>query len=295
VFAQAGITTFASDADVEACVEALEDQALRARFNALLKRFLALLDTIMPRPEALPYAKDAKQFGLIQRIAARRYRDGLDGFDPSLYGAKVRRLIDEHITALDIETKVTPVSITAPDFLDRLRGATSAKTKASDMEHALRFHIRKNFDADPARYAKLSKRLEDILAALKGKWEQLAFALEDMVQEVAEQDSGEPSDSLVERFLGVLLEEYHLGEVTPTIRADIVYLAETVVVEYSARAQMVRFWQNGQAQDDLRRNLIHLIDERDLYPFADQGAIADRLMDLGRANRALVAKRGAAA
>jgi type I restriction enzyme R subunit len=295
VFAQAGINTFTSDEDVEACVEVLEDQALRARFNALLKRFLTLLDTIMPRPEALPYVKDAKQFGLIQWLAARRYRDGLDGFDPSLYGAKVRQLIDEHIAALDIETKITPVSITAPDFLERLRGGTSARTKASDMEHALRFHIRKNFDADPARYAKLSKRLEDILAALKGKWEQLALELETMVAEVADTDREQPADSLVERFLGVLLEEYSLPEIDPSIRMDIVYLAEKVVVEYSARAQMVRFWQNSQAQDDLRRDLIHLIDERDIYPFAEQEAIADRLMDLGRANKGLIAKRGAAA
>lgn len=295
VFAQAGIRTFASDADVEACVEVLADQALRARFNALLKHFLALLDTIMPRPEALPYAKDAQRLGLIQRLAARRYRDGLDGFDPSLYGAKVRQLIDEHIDALDIETKVTPVSITAPDFLDRLRQATSAKTKASDMEHALRFHIRKNFDADPARYAKLSKRLEDILAALKGKWEQLAFALEEMVKEVADADQEQPADSLVERFLGVLLEEYGSPDVQPAAQIDIMHLAEKVVVEYAARAQMVRFWQNSQAQDDLRRDLIRLIDEQDIYPFTEQESIADRLMDLGRANKGLIARRGSAA
>ena len=36
------------------------------------------------------------------------------------------------------------------------------------MEHALRFHIRKNFDEDPARYTKLSERLDDILKNLTG-------------------------------------------------------------------------------------------------------------------------------
>ena len=34
------------------------------------------------------------------------------------------------------------------------------------MEHALRFHIRKNFDEDPARYTKLSERLDEILKTL---------------------------------------------------------------------------------------------------------------------------------
>jgi hypothetical protein len=118
-----------------------------------------------------------------------------------------------------------------------------------------------------------------------------------MVKKVGDADREQPTNSLNERFLGVLLEEYGSADVQPTVRADIVWLAEKVVVEYSGRAQMVRFWlwQNGQAQDDLRRDLIHLIDERDIYSFTKQEAIADRLMDLGRANKALIAKRGTAA
>ena len=89
----------------------------------------------------------------------------------------MRKLIDEHVTALDIATKIPPVSITEPDFLAKVQGLTSDKAKASEMEHALRYHIRKNFDEDPARYTKLSERLDDILKNLTGKWDQLALAL----------------------------------------------------------------------------------------------------------------------
>ena len=56
----------------------------------------------------------------------------------SLYGEKVRKLIDEHVTALDIATKIPPVSITDPYFLAKVQGLTSEKAKASEMEHALR-------------------------------------------------------------------------------------------------------------------------------------------------------------
>ena len=179
VFAQAGIETFDLDEDIEACVEVLSDEALRARFGVLLKHFLTTLDTVLPRPEALPFVADAKRLGIIQKVARRRYRDdGLGDFDPSLYGEKVRALIDEHVTALDIATKIPPVSITAPDFLAKVKGLTSDKAKASEMEHALRFHIRKNFDEDPARYTKLSERLDEILKTLTGKWDQLSLALE---------------------------------------------------------------------------------------------------------------------
>ena len=110
LFTQAGIETFDLVEDIEACVDLLSDDALRARFGVLLKQFLSTLDTVLPRPEALPFVADAKRLGLILKVARRRYRDdGLGDFDASLYGEKVRALLDEHVTALDIATKIPPV------------------------------------------------------------------------------------------------------------------------------------------------------------------------------------------
>ena len=51
------------------------------------------------------------------------------------------------------------------------------------MEHAIRYHIRKHFDEDPAHYAKLSEKLDKILEALKEQWDQLALALSDLVDD----------------------------------------------------------------------------------------------------------------
>jgi type I restriction enzyme R subunit len=294
IFAPAGIETFDLDEDIEACVEVLADEALRARFNVLLKSFLTTLDTVLPRPEALPYVRDAKRLGLIQKVARRRYRDdGASDFDVSLYGAKVRDLIDEHVTALDIATKIPPVSITAPDFIAKVKGLTSDKAKASEMEHALRFHIRKNFDEDPARYTKLSERLDDILKTLMGKWDQLLLALEELTED-ARGGEADPvhEDPLVARFYGLLEAEFATTADLPSeVRVDIMFVAESVVVEVVGHAGIVRFWHNLHAQDDLRRALIHLLDDRDVFPFEELPAIADKLMELARANQALIAQR----
>jgi type I restriction enzyme, R subunit len=295
IFAQAGIDTFDSDEDVEACVEVLADEALRARFGVAVKQFLTTLEVVMPRPEGLPYVKDAKRFGRIMLVARRRYRDsGLGDFDPSLYGKKVRKLIDEHVTALDIATKIPPISITAPDFLAKVKGLTSDKAKASEMEHALRFHIRKNFDEDPARYTKLSERLDSILKALTGHWEQLALALEELTKEASKEHASDQvhADPLVNRFYGVLEAEFATGVVLPEeVRADLIHLAEDIVIEVSQHARRVRFWQNPHAQDELRRRLIHALDDRNLFEFAEQAAVADRLMELSQANQTLIAQR----
>ena len=47
-------------------------------------------------------------------------------------------------------------------------------------------------------------------------------------------------------------------------------------------AGLVRFWHNPHAQDELRKQIIHTLDDRDLFPFAEQAAVADRLMELAR-------------
>ncbi len=121
---------------------------------------------------------------MVQVKARRRYRD-TDEFDVSLYGEKVRILIDEHVLALGVEQKIPPISITAPDFRSKVSGLRSDRAKASEMEHAVRYHIRRHFDEDPAHYTKLSEKLDQILAALKGgQWDQLALELSDLVDDV---------------------------------------------------------------------------------------------------------------
>jgi len=47
-------------AEHEACVEVLADERLRAEFSVKLKQFLDTLDVVLPRPEGLPFAPDAK-------------------------------------------------------------------------------------------------------------------------------------------------------------------------------------------------------------------------------------------
>ena len=182
LFLERGLDRFDAEDDVEACVAALEDERLRAAFEVALKQFLTTLDIVMPRPESLPFNRDAKFFGMVQVRARRRYREG-DTFDVSLYGEKVRSLIDDHVLALGVDQKIPPVSITAPDFRSKVGGLRSDRAKASEMEHAIRYHIRKHFDEDPAHYTKLSEKLDKILEALKERWDQLAMALSDLVDE----------------------------------------------------------------------------------------------------------------
>jgi type I restriction enzyme R subunit len=62
-------------------------------------------------------------------------------------------------------------------------------------------------------------------------------------------------------------------------------------VEVAKHAHRVRFWHNPLPQEELRKKIIHALDDRNLFDFAEQAAVADRLMELSKANQALIAKR----
>jgi type I restriction enzyme R subunit len=150
LFRQRGIESLE---DTEACVVALEIEKLRAEFEVKLKAFLASLDTVLPRPEGLPYSADAKRLAYIYARARNRYKDTpVLGKD---VGAKVRKLIDDHVISLGIDPKIPPIQLTDADFDRHLARAANDRAKASEMEHAIRSHISKHADEDPVLYRKL--------------------------------------------------------------------------------------------------------------------------------------------
>ena len=267
--------------DEDACVDLLRDMRLRADFAVKLKRFLESMDVVMPRPEALRYFRDAKRLGFINHAAANLYRDGQ--LNIGNVGHKVRQLIDQHITARGIDPTVPPISILDAEFQNTVEAHVSPRTKASEMEHAARYHIQVNFDRDPAYYRKLSERLETILSELEGRWDELVEALRPLIEEIRR---GRPRDesgldpNTQAPFLGILVEE------TSTDHAkSLPELAQLTVEMLDFIRQEIRtidFWRNLYAQNALRGRIVSFLDDHDIVPFERQQAAADRLMELAK-------------
>lgn len=273
--------------DTEACVELLEDERLRAEFHMLLKAFLVTLDLVMPRPEALPYLKDAKTLGDIQIRARNRYRAGERPIGAEV-GAKVRELIDEHIVSLGIDPKIPPMEITDAQFDKEVAKLTSPRARASEMEHALRYHIRTHFDEDPELYERLSKRLDRILAGFKERWDELALALDELSEEAQAgrkaDDTGLDPETEAP-FYGVLKQELvgasDLPEQLKPMVADIV---RGLVARIAEQIALADFWNKVQAQEALRNEIVQRLDDEDLLRFDQLPRIADRLVELAKVN-----------
>ena len=271
----------------EPCLQLLGEARLRAEFNVKLKQFLELLELVLPRPEALPYVRDSRRLSFLYVRARKRYRDGTPELDKSV-GAKVRKLIDEHIVSLGVDPKVAPLSITDPRFAAQVEREVSPRARASEMEHAIRFHIREHMDEDPVHYQKLSERLEELLRAHGESWEQLALALKDFLPEVhggRQRDTSGLDPRTEAPFFAVLEEERKKHQ--PVDEPGARWLAELtvrLVALLRTELSVVGFWKNAQLQAELGGKLFMFLDDQEVVPFERVEAVRDRLMELAKSN-----------
>ena len=276
-------------ADHEACVELLADERLRAEFAVKLKAFLDTLDLVLPRPEGLPFAPDAKLLAFIYARARNRYRDTpVLGKD---VGAKVRKLIDDHVISMGVDPKIAPVSLTDADFGNKLAREPNDRAKASEMEHAIRAHIREHLDQDPVAYRKLSERLRELLDKLGEQWDELSQALRGLADEIRAGQVPPPGGmpDLPEHygpFLRLMADaaagDRTLGEAE---RKQLVDLA-VAVVDTIAGELTPNFWRPNRlpAQDALGSQVFSCLMQSRLMPTPQIEALVDKLMALARAN-----------
>jgi type I restriction enzyme R subunit len=281
--------------DVETCVEMLSDERLRAEFTVKLKQFLGSLDTVLPRPDGLPFCKDAKTLSYIYARARNRYKD-----TPALgkdVGAKVRKLIDDHVISLGIDPKIPPIALTDAEFDTHLSRQANDRAKASEMEHAIRSHIRKHLDEDPVLFRKLSERLNEILKTLAEQWDDLIAALQKIINEMRAgtgSDDSVPAD-MPEHYLPFLrmLLEAVVGNDRPSddvllkVRDFTVELVDMIADELTET-----FWEPHKrpAQDALGARIFRTLRTSRLVASGDVSALKDRLLELARANHERLTK-----
>ncbi len=276
--------------DTEGCVTLLREEKLRAEFHVALKQFLTTLDQVLPRPEGLPYVNDAKTLAFIQARARNRYRadELLIGKE---VGEKVRRLIDDHIISLGIDPKIPPIEITSAGFRRHVETERSPRAKASEMEHATRAHIRKKFDEDPTHYGRLSERLRSILREFEGRWEEMVKALQEFLHEVLQGRQKDDTTGLDPQtqapFFDLLWQDIGADEKAEGPELDrLCALTVEIVDHIQQEIAIVGFWDphRSQAREGLRSWIVQVLDDAEVHPFTRLEAVADRLMELAKAN-----------
>jgi type I restriction enzyme R subunit len=192
---------------------------------------------------------------------------------------------------MGVDPKIPPVSLTDADFGSKLAREPNDRAKASEMEHAIRAHIREHLNQDPIAYRKLSERLRDLLTQLGERWDELSKALQGLVDEIR---SGHvaPDDrlpDLPERygpFLRLIVDAAAGDQVMSEAQRGLYVDLTVEVVDAIASELTPNFWKPHRqpAQDALNARIFEMLMRSRLRPTPQIEALVDKLMELARAN-----------
>jgi len=174
-----GITSVTSNSDIDMCVDLLEDVQIRARFIVAYKALAKSIDIVSPDKAIMPYINDFKIYGFILMSARNRYKD--NALNILWAWEKVKKIIDKYVMSQWIDPTIPPISIMDSNFSEFLNWQKSDKAKASEMEHALRFHISENYEKDEEFYKELSEKLEEVIKEKSNDWKQVYESFKTLV------------------------------------------------------------------------------------------------------------------
>lgn len=177
---------------LENCIELGREIRFRANFDVFLKNFFESMDIILPNKAALAYRIPSRRFGYILAKMKQRYKDATLTFGDT--GEKIKALVNEYLIGLGIDSRIPPVELFSTNFDTELKKNKTKKAIASEMEHAIKKHIKISMEDDPALYQKLSDKLEVILKKYRDNYEQLVIEFEKLTDTIKQGRKGNADD-----------------------------------------------------------------------------------------------------
>lgn len=270
-FARSAIITFlkkydVSDInDVNACVDILADEEARNDYLALFRQFSAALDRTLPKPEALKFAQEMKQFSFISQVARNRYRD--EKFSLRGVSKKIRDIIDEFLISKGVDLKIPPVPILSEKFKVKLREEKSPRAQAEEMENGLVQYVEDHREEDPEFYERFSEKLEKLLQEHTENWDLLVKELSDLLEELRrgrEDEENYGFDRKTEMPFFALLKKEIFGkeDISQKDMDILITTTKDILERVKQDTQLVDFWNNISAQKKLRNYISsHLLTE----------------------------------
>lgn len=271
--------------DLDECILVLENEVRRQQFQVDFQRFAKQMDILLPDASATPYLADLKKLGKISIGARNLYRD--DQLDVAGAGEKVRKLIEEHIFSTGIDPKIPPVDLLAKDFKEKLNSHKSAKAKASEIENAIKHHIKINIEQDPEYYKSLSERLSDIIRKGEEKWDDLVQLLLNFRESIEVDRASQAQDlGLSETeyafhniLMSELSKEYESDVIPEDVHQKIISVVKELVHMMNEATAIVGFFSKWDEQKrvkkEIKRTILEHFDSKDLVT-----AVTDRFMEL---------------
>lgn len=254
--------------DHDAFFDLFYDEDIRFEFMLAYKKLTRSLDLVFPAKEALGYLNTYNALMEINVLAGRHLNDqrlSMKGIPP-----KLRALTDEYLASKGIEQKVKPISILDEDFESSVTKRKRVKTKAAEVEHAIRHHLDIELDDDPELQASFSKALAAILQEFKDNWQKIYEELEKLRKRIIDA-ANEPTYGLHKKKqmpffrmfqaeVGSAMEQHpdYLDKADDRI-AVLVDLTQQVYLVVERELMLTSFWESVPARNKLKAEIQQIL------------------------------------
>lgn len=283
--------------DPDAFFDLFYDEDIRFEYILAFKKLSRAFNLVLPRKEALDYFKDYQSFCEINALACKHLKDerlSMKGIPP-----KLRAIADDFLRTKGISQKVAPISILHADFQKDVNTRTRNKTKAAEVEHAIRHFINLNLDEDPELFASFAAELERILQEFKNNWNRIYDELEKLRQKILakekEQTYGLDRKKQMPVFRILKAELFENRNLNDDEIAQVVNLTQHLFNQIAQEIRSAGFWNSIPAQNRLKAELQHLLlsEEFSDYPnmLTKWRPLVSRLMEWARENDTLIKRQ----
>jgi type I restriction enzyme, R subunit len=258
-------------ADHDAFFDLFYDEDLRFEFMTLFKNFTTCLNLVFPAKEALAFMHEYERLTEINVLASKHFRDerlSMKGIPP-----KLRKIADAYLESRGIETKVEPISILDEDFRKDVQARTRTKTKAAEIEHAIRHHLDVELVDDPDLQASFAEMLQRILEQFRDNWNQSYQELEKLRQRII--DAGkEPTYGLHRKkqmpiFRMLRKETFGDANLDEDQIALLVFLTHQLFEDLERELKLTGFWESIPARNKLKADIQRPFSSRSLRSCRD--------------------------
>lgn len=276
--------------DHDAFFDIFYDEDIRFEFMLAFKKLTRSLNLVFPAKEALVYMNDYKMVAEINVLAGRHFRDqrmSMKGIP-----AKLRVITDAYLESKGISQKIKPISILDEEFEEQVGKRNRTKTKAAEVEHAVRHHIEVDLDDDPELQASFAEALELIFKEFKDNWKRIYEELEKLRKRIKDAES-EPTYGLHKKkqmpfFRMFKRELFGDSELTEEHVAKLVGLTKHIFDVVECELRMAGFWESAPARNKLKAHLQEVLLSQDYMDLpgviANHAQIIARIMELADKN-----------
>jgi len=272
--------------DHDAFFDVFYDEDIRFEFILAFKRLTKSLNLLLPARQALDYMGDYKALMVINILAGKHFRDArlsMKGIPP-----KLRMIVDDHLKSKGIDVKIKPISILDKDFEKDIARRNRTKTKAAEIEHAIRHHLEVDLGDDPDLQASFAEALARIFEEFKNNWNKIYEELEKLRTRIINAGK-EPTYGLHRKkqmpFFRLLRREiYQDAALNEDEIALLVDLTQRVFNVVECELKLTGFWESISARNKLRAEIqkVLLANAFKEMPgiFLNRNHIISRIMEL---------------